>query len=363
MTNNRADWSSVAQYTALTKERVDAILAGIGSLKAGVIGDGCLDVYWHVDMTLSELSRETPHHNLPVVRESCFPGAAANVAMNFRDLGCAEVRFCTVIGEDWRGRVLLDALLAAGINVDAVMAERGRVTPAYCKTIRHGLQDVQQEDARLDFVNGTELPAEATERFLRLLDSMAQEVDVICVTDQLRGGVINDAVRERLRYWANAGKMIVVDSRNRIGSYNGMILKPNEIEALRWFNGNQDFGQPKPDELVRAGLQLARKAGAPCCITLGEQGALWLEDGECTFVPTVPQTGPIDIVGAGDTFATCLISALGTGSGGPEAAAFAHLGSSVSIQKLGRTGTATPAELLQQFEALAKRQTNGGRSA
>ena len=32
-------------------------------------GDGCLDVYWHADMTRSELSRETPHHNLPVVQE------------------------------------------------------------------------------------------------------------------------------------------------------------------------------------------------------------------------------------------------------------------------------------------------------
>ena len=36
--------------------------------RIGVIGDSCLDVYWHADMTKSELSRETPHFPLPIVQ-------------------------------------------------------------------------------------------------------------------------------------------------------------------------------------------------------------------------------------------------------------------------------------------------------
>ena len=51
-----------------------------GNGKIGIVGDFCMDVYWHADMTRSLLSRETPRFPLPVVREEFFGGAAANVA-------------------------------------------------------------------------------------------------------------------------------------------------------------------------------------------------------------------------------------------------------------------------------------------
>ena len=61
---------------------VDQILENIGKIRIAVIGDVCLDVYWTADMKKSVLSRETPHHPLPVVEEKMSPGGAANVIMN-----------------------------------------------------------------------------------------------------------------------------------------------------------------------------------------------------------------------------------------------------------------------------------------
>ena len=49
-------------------------LKKLGKGRIGVIGDFCLDVYWHADMTKSELSRETPHFPLPIVQERLSPG-------------------------------------------------------------------------------------------------------------------------------------------------------------------------------------------------------------------------------------------------------------------------------------------------
>ncbi|MBP1995609.1 bifunctional heptose 7-phosphate kinase/heptose 1-phosphate adenyltransferase [Paenibacillus eucommiae] len=350
MKDNHYSWSSIQQYSGLTRMQAENILERISSLKVGIVGDACLDLYWHADMKVSELSRETPHYNMPIVNEAYFPGAAANVAVNFKDLGCAEVYLCTGIGSDWRGSLLKDTLQLLGVDSRFVLTQPGRVTPAYCKTIRHGLQDVQQEDSRIDFINTTEMSALAVEQLLTELDQMAEKVDVIAAADQLQYGIINAAVRERLQYWASQGKMIVADSRERIGSFRGLVVKPNELEALRWYNGSLDFGQPASDELIKAGLQLSRKVGAACCMTLGSEGALWCENGSCIFVPTKEVLPPVDIVGAGDTFSACLLSALGIGCSGPEALAFSHLGAAVSIRKLGRAGTAAPQEILQRFD-------------
>lgn len=54
--------------------RLQEILDRIGSVRAVLIGDMCLDVYWSADMTKSVLSRETPHYPLPVTEERMSPG-------------------------------------------------------------------------------------------------------------------------------------------------------------------------------------------------------------------------------------------------------------------------------------------------
>lgn len=46
----------------LSKEQAKKICAGIKNAHIGIIGDFCVDIYWHADMTKSELSRETPHY-------------------------------------------------------------------------------------------------------------------------------------------------------------------------------------------------------------------------------------------------------------------------------------------------------------
>ncbi|MFD0678729.1 MULTISPECIES: bifunctional heptose 7-phosphate kinase/heptose 1-phosphate adenyltransferase [unclassified Paenibacillus] len=343
--------SDILQFTGLTRERIEHILQRISTLRVGVIGDGCLDMYWEADMILSELSRETPHYNLPAVKERFAPGAAGNVAVNFKSLGAAEVSFCSVAGADWRGALLKEALTTRGIDDSFVLVEAGRVTPAYCKVIMQGIQGVRQEAPRIDFINREPLSEAAQQRVVAQLDLMAMKVDVISVTDQLPHGIMGAALRERLQYWSLNGKKVIVDSRDRIGAYSGVVLKPNELEALRWYHGSVKLQlQPTEGEILKAGLQLSRSSGAPCCITVGEKGAVWFEDGQATLVPTKPVPPPIDIVGAGDSFTAAFLSAWGAGCAGSEAAAFAHLAAAVSVGKIGETGTASPQEIMSRWE-------------
>ena len=79
-------------YEGMSRGRLEEILGRMDGVRAGLLGDVCLDVYWHADMRKSELSRETPHFPLPVVEERMSPGGGANVAANMAALRPWSVR-------------------------------------------------------------------------------------------------------------------------------------------------------------------------------------------------------------------------------------------------------------------------------
>ena len=84
-------------------------------------------------------------------------------------------------------------------------------------------------------------------------------------------------------------------------------------------------------------------------LTLGEGGLnLFRHDGEpYALEPTsrVSVSGPIDIVGAGDSCSAGIVSAMVSGLTHEQAAAFGNLVASITIQQIGVTGTATPEQV------------------
>ena len=70
----------------MTRGELAGLLAKADHARIGLMGDLCLDMYWHCDMRLSELSRETPHYPMPVVQERYAPGGAGNAACNMAAL-------------------------------------------------------------------------------------------------------------------------------------------------------------------------------------------------------------------------------------------------------------------------------------
>ncbi len=318
--------------------RFEDIFAGISGARIGVLGDFCLDAYWYADMRRSELSRETPHFPLPIVRESYSPGAAGNVAANLAALKPAAVMALGVIGRDWRGRILKDAMTAAGIDVCGLIEAEDRITNTFVKPMRMGFSGVPCEDPRLDFENTEPLSSDYEARLLQLLD--ATEMDVLCVCDQTRCGCITPAVRRRLCELGRQGMRIVVDSRDHIEQYTHVIVKPNEVEAAR------AFGAGSYEEIA---LRLSQHTQQTAIITLGAEGCLVCDGHTVEPVPACPVIPPVDICGAGDTFLSAFAAALAAGAAPAEAAAFANTASAVTIKKLNTTGTASREEIEQQW--------------
>src|SRR5207248_872297 len=66
-------------------------------------------------------------------------------------------------------------------------------------------------------------------------------------------------------------------------------------------------------------------------------------------VPAFHVDGPIDVVGAGDSASAGLACAVAAGARLKDAAVFANLVASITIQQIGTTGTATPDQVRERW--------------
>src|SRR5258708_9315284 len=101
-------------------ERFDQIAAQFSKKRLLVIGDLMLDEF--VWGRVSRISPEAPVPVVEVLRESFFPGGAANVARNVRECG-AEVYVMGLVGKDSPAERLRSILEAGGIRCGNVSGE------------------------------------------------------------------------------------------------------------------------------------------------------------------------------------------------------------------------------------------------
>lgn len=334
------------QYN-ISRYRLAELLENIGRVRIGLIGDLCLDMYWLADMRLSELSRETPHYPLPVVEERYAPGGAGNAACNIAALKPGALKVIGMIGDDWRGDLLLKSLMERGIDGKYIVRDVSVTTNAYIKPLRRGISDVTYEDPRLDFENRAPLSEAAESKILAAIEQAAADLDVICVSDQMLYGCITPAVRAALSELGERGKTVIVDSRYRAADYRHVTVKPNEVEAVRAF---ADGKERDLDGLSILASEISQRNGRLALITLGEHGCFAAQNGEVLRVPACRVEPPIDFCGAGDTFLAGFGALLAAGANSIEAAQGANLCAAVTIKKLGETGTASREEVLAAYD-------------
>ena len=289
------------------------------------------------------------------MRVRSYPGAAVTVINNLVALGVKRVCAMSVIGDDGEGYELLQALNQLQVVDPAgVIQDSSRRTPTYMKPMLQNPGQPARELNRLDIKNRSRLSPSTEENVLTALKRSWPEMDAMIVSDQVSEadcGVITARVRQRLSELGNAepGKVILADSRERIGQFRSVWLKPNLRECVRAVEGavNAEDG---PASYVR---ELAKRSARPVFCTRGERGVLIVDPRlhlpRTIEVPAYPVTGPIDIVGAGDSANAGITCALAAGADLEQAASFGCLVASITIQQIGTTGTASPEQVRQRW--------------
>lgn len=346
--------------TLISEERLKTILNHFQDQRVLVVGDFYLDAYWYIDKTRSTLSLETPWHTNPVVEQRYSPGAAGTVTNNLKALGVGTVYTLGVIGEDGFGQTLLNCLQTNGCLTDFMVQTPNRVTPTYLKPIHRGYEDLETEGPRFDIENQSPMTIEVEASVIDALQACIPLVDSIIVGDQMpleNLGVVTTRVRDVLCELALASpeKFFFADSRTRIGHYKNAIIKPNRFEAKRavqpeWSGQEVDIAAAK-----QCAVTLAAQTQNTVYITLGENGILVYHKGEFTHIHGIPIADEIDPVGAGDSVSAGLVAtlcSLGVDAA-VEAAYIGNLVASITVTKIGTTGTASPTEILERHRSLA----------
>lgn len=333
----------------LTTAIIEKILTTIPHRTIGVLGDLFLDRYLDIDSALTEPSIETGLDAYQVARVRSYPGAAGTVINNLAALGVGSIVPISMIGDDGEGYELRQALQRMpSVALSRLISTSERRTPTYTKPMLERKGETPSELNRLDIKNRAPISRDVESKLIAALAECWFTFDVLLVLDQVSEpecGVVTRRMRECLAELGerDPARIVIVDSRARIGLFRNAWLKPNEHECLR--------AVEEADDLHVALRLLAERCRRPIFCTRGEQGMTVQPagPGDPVEVPAYSVGGAIDPVGAGDSSSAAIACALASGASVLEAAALGNLIASITIQQIGTTGVATPQQVRDRW--------------
>jgi bifunctional ADP-heptose synthase (sugar kinase/adenylyltransferase) len=177
-----------------------------------VVGDFCLDAYWFIDVTMSEVSVETGQSTRPVSKQRYSLGGAGNVTSNLAALKIKDIRAFGVIGPDPFGTEMVRIMNEAGIQTrNLLIQNEDWDTHTYAKPY---IDD--KELNRVDFGNYNHLSKETADRLIGNLIREISELDIVIINQQVPSGIHNEYFKGKLAevILQFTGKIFIVDSRS-----------------------------------------------------------------------------------------------------------------------------------------------------
>jgi len=316
--------------------------------RIAVVGDIVADIY--VFGKPHRLSREAP---VIVVRhegEKFVPGSAANTAHNLMALA-ATVHLIGVVGDDTPGRAVVDFFDGPRAKAGGIIIDKHRPTITKTRIMAGDLHTTKQQVIRIDKEPDNQLSSEARKLLCGRLEAVLPEIDGIVVSDY-GYDVVGPEVVELVQQVAG-GKVVVVDSRFRLGNFKGVTLAtPNEseAEAATGILINSDA------DVLEAGTRLLDETGNDAIlITRGNLGMALFERGaNVEHIPVCGGDEIVDVSGAGDTVAATAALGLAGGATLLQAANLANFAAGLVVMKSG-TATTTREEILELIEETYER--------
>lgn len=318
-------------------------LAKFAGLRVLVIGDLIVDDYITCDAL--GMSQEDPTIVVTPIETKTFVGGAGVVAAHARGMG-AEVRYCSVVGDDDAARYATDQLLRQGVALDQFV-DVSRPT-----TRKQRFRALNKTLLRVNHLRQHPVSHEIQEQMLASVEAALPHTDLIlfacfnygCLPQALVEAISERALARSVMMAADsqASSQLADISRFR----NMTLITPTEREARLALN---DF------ELGLAVIseRLHSKAFAKnLVITLGAEGMLInvKNDGEFRTdrLPAF-NVSPKDVAGAGDSFFTSASMALCAGADVWQSSYLGAMAAALQVSRVGNTPLNT-SELVAEID-------------
>jgi len=280
------------------------LFEGFNQKNVLIVGDSMIDAYmW------GEVNRMSPEAPVPVVEVKKHEnrlGGAANVALNLKSLGANPI-LCSVVGTGNRGRLFLKLMQEAELSTVGILAKKERKTTVKTRVIANNKHQLRiDEEETSPIINSSE--------FLRLTESLMENIDVIILQDYNKGVLTCEVIEKVIKSANEKGISTIVDPKKQnFNSYkNCTIFKPNLAEIKAGMNIN--FNADNVSEIEKASTKLRTLLNAKAILlTLSERGICVNSADGFKHTPAFKRD-IIDVSGAGDTViaaaSLCLASAI-----------------------------------------------------
>lgn len=326
----------------MNHSQIENILKKIATVKIAVYGDFCLDSYWIMDSSASEVSVETGLMTETVRKQYYSPGGAANVVANVAALKPDSIHVIGTVGDDMHGRELTAQLKQAGANTSSLFIQKENFdTYTYLKRHLEGT-----EEPRVDFGSYNIRSAETDTLLLKAIESALQQCDALIFNQQVTGSISNHSFIEAANsiFAKYPDKIVILDSRHFNSHIENTYLKANDRE-IATLAGQEFDNSTSLADLKKWGREIFITKQKPVIVTCGEKGILSFDEQGNYHVPGLQLSGKLDTVGAGDTVISAAALCLAAGIPVQDAAIFANFAAAVTVQKRFTTGTANGSEI------------------
>lgn len=259
--------------------------------KVLIVGDAMIDAYMWGE--INRMSPEAPVSVVDVKKHESRLGGAANVALNVKALGATPI-LCSVVGTGNRGSLFNELMNESKLSTVGILSNNKRKTTIKTRVIaekKHQLR-IDEEDTH---------PIQQAKEFLKLTESLMNDIDVIILQDYNKGVLTPEVIESVIATANKKGVPTIVDPKKQnFNSYkNCTIFKPNLLEIKAGMN--IEFDEDNIAEIESASAELRKKISANgVLLTLSERGICINSEEKFTHTPAFKKN-IIDISGAGDT--------------------------------------------------------------
>jgi rfaE bifunctional protein kinase chain/domain len=299
------------------------------NLKVMIIGDVMIDTYlW------GNVGRVSPEAPVPIVSgviEENRLGGAANVALNVKAMGAVPI-LCSVIGDDDRGKLILELMEEQLLSDIGLIVDDHRVTTQKTRIIS-GNKHLLRVDEEMDLFLGKRIQDE----FLELISSLLESggIDAIIMQDYDKGVLTPRVISEVISASERVAVPVLVDPKFRsFDLYRKVkLFKPNFKELVRGLD--LDITKKEIDKLADAVKTFQSKQQIEnLLVTLSDQGVMNSGNGEHVHIPAIKRE-ITDVSGAGDTVIAVASLGILAGLSPSEVAALSNLAGGQVCEKAG----------------------------
>ncbi|MFQ5672773.1 MAG: D-glycero-beta-D-manno-heptose-7-phosphate kinase [Nitrospinales bacterium] len=294
--------------------------------KVLVVGDLILDEYiWG---SVTRVSPEAPVPVLESKSENMAMGGAANAANNLVALGC-RVYLVGAVGQDEKGRQLLELIHDRSINADGIFRFAHRPTTSKIRVIAHNQQvlRIDKEDTRPNM-------QETQKKIIQYINKVLPAMDGVICSDYNKGICTEKIMSALMRRAKTCKKRVIVDPKRKDFSlYKGAgIITPNQKE-MEEASPIKIASQPDMERTAEYLIGLTKAEAL--LMTRGRNGmTLYQNNRKPVDIPTVARE-VFDVTGAGDTVISVFGMAVFCGFSFEEAATLANMAAGIVVGKIG----------------------------